>query len=227
MSIQIQGNSGVVWDTDGTTFRTGKVTTRPIDYGSGGIYRVSATSGTIGASLSAASEVFQFRYVSAASRVAVVYAVSGFHSIIVAVPGAAVASMYELVVARAWTSAGTGGTRLTMTGNNAKMRTSMATSEVNDIGIPTTAALSAGTKTLDTQGIGGMSAAMGTVGLTSMITTTLHPKTYFLRGDEGGLCCPLVLANQEGFIIRNIAAQSSTATYNVQFEVLWAEVPTF
>jgi hypothetical protein len=198
----------------------------PISPGAGGYYRVGPTSGTMAVSLAANAELFQFRYVTAASRIAIVYKVSLSAVANVAATTAALVS-FKLTAARAWTAAGTGGTRLTLTGNNAKLRTTYATSEVNDAGISTTAGLTAGTKTLDATDLGGVSLGIGTGAITTGVQLNLLPLTNLFDADGEGQH-PFVCANQEGFIIRNGAvAWPAGMTWSFTVNVLWGEVPNF
>jgi hypothetical protein len=198
----------------------------PLQVGTGGGYRLSMTSGTIAAALAANSELFQFRFVTAANRVCIVHGISVSASLILA-STAATAQTLRATVARSWSVAGTGGTRATLTTNNQKLRTSHATSEVNDAGMATTGALTVGTKTLDAQDIGGVSYGVGTAAVTALGSTVLVPKTNLL-GDFGGtLAFPLVLANQEGFVIRSGLIGPATMTWQLSVDVAWSEVTSF
>jgi len=198
----------------------------PVSVGSGGAFRIGATSGTMAAALAANSEIFQFRYVTAASRIALVYKIQISAGANVAA-GAAALAAFRATIARSWTAAGTGGTRITLTGNNTKLRTSLATSEVNDAGISTTGALTAGTKTLDTTDIGAISFGIGTGAITTAVDLNLIPQyDLFNATDESSY--PVVLANQEGFIIRSGAnAFPITLTWSFSVNVHWLEVPAF
>lgn len=91
-----------------------------ISLGSGGAFRVGPQSGTMAAALAANSEIFQFRYVTAASRLAIINRVSISAGANVAASAAALLA-FRMTVARAWTAAGSGGTRLTLTGDNANL----------------------------------------------------------------------------------------------------------
>lgn len=198
----------------------------PVSLGSGGAYRIGATSGTMAVSLAAGAEIFQFRYVTAASRLALVYKVSISAGANVAATAAAIVAL-KMTIARAWTAAGSGGSRITLTGNNAKLRTSLATSEVNDAGVATTAGLTAGTKTLDTTDIGGVAQGIITGAITVAPLFPLFPQTNLFDADGEGQY-PLVLANQEGFVIRNGAIVFPAGmTWNFNVNVLWLEVPAF
>lgn len=215
-------SSGMVWTPS-------HAVSGPLSVGSGGAYRLSMTSGTIAASLGANSELFQFRYVTGASRVALVYGISVSAGAIVA-PAAAVGPInmqLRAAVARAWTVAGSGGTRATMTGNNQKLRSSHTTSEVNDIGIASTGALTTGTKTLDSQDIGAAESSTYFDLVASDYELTLIKPVNLLGEFIGGMAWPLVLANQEGFIVRSGIAMPATLTWNLVVNVLWSEVDGF
>jgi hypothetical protein len=217
---------GMVWTPSHTT-------PGPISVGAGGAYRLSMRSGTIAASLAADSELFQFRYVTGASRVCLVFGVTVSAGAIVApaVGTVPVVTQLRMVVARAWTIAGSGGTRAVLTGNLQKLRTGHATSEVNDAGIATTGALTAGTKTLDTAAAGSDLGAVGSSTYFDLAAgdadLTLIKPTNLLGEFQGGLGWPLVLANQEGFVVRSGLVMPATLTWNLIVNVLWAEVDGF
>jgi len=178
-------------------------------------------------SLAASSEIFQWRYVTAASRVAAVY-YCGISAGANVAATTAVLQAFKMTAARGWSIAGSGGTRLTLTGNNAKLRTSMATSEVNDAGIATTAGLTLGTKTLDTQDLGAVSFGVGTGAITIDTELDLLRGTapLFDATEEG--CHPYVCANQEGFVIRmGVNAMPAGMTWSFTVNMKWAEVATF
>jgi len=200
----------------------------PFPVGAGGAYRISMTSGTIAAALAANSELFQFRYVTAASRVCLVCGVTVSASLIVAPTVGTTPVNIQLVgkIARTWSAAGSGGTRATLTTNNQKLRTSFATSEVNDIGMATTGALTAGTKTFDSQNFGGVTGGLYFDLAASDVSGVLIPQTQLL-GEFTGLGFPLILANQEGFCILSGVVLPATMTWNLVVNVLWTETDTF
>lgn len=218
MAIQVQGNSGVVAEVDGTTYRAMRSTLRPIDYGAYGSYRLSQLSGTMAAGLTANAEIFQFRW-SDASRICIVTSV-----IFDGLSGSATAfaagfGKVDMLVARAWTADGSGGSAATITGNNQKQRTSMGSTLLGASRISSTAALTAGTKTLDSQAIGQYSAAFGT-------TTSVQwiPQFDLFHADPGGES-PLILAQNEGFVIR--ASVPATGTWQFGVTVVWTEIDAY
>jgi hypothetical protein len=224
VAIQLQGNSGIIGEVDGVTFRALRVTGRPIDYGALGFYRLSMASGTMAAALAANAEIFQFRWPDA-TRLAMVTRIAISAGANVAATAAALLSL-RVTAARSWTVAGSGGTRATLTGNNAKLRTSMGTSLVNDAGCATTAGLTAGTKTLDNQDLGGVAFGIGTGALTVSLPLTFLPLTELLNIDASN-DHPLILAQNEGFVIRSGIIFPAGMTWAFTVNVSWAEIAAF
>ena len=208
----------MVADVDGTTFRALRVTARPLNYGSLGAYALGMSSGTIAAALAANSELFQFRWPDA-TNLCIVYQCAVTAGANVA-PAAATAYGLRMTVARSWTVAGSGGTRATLTGNNCKMRTSMGTSLVNDAGIATTAALTAGTKTLDTSDIGAVQSALGA-------TTGEMLGSVMLLDADDGVVCPLILAQNEGFVVRSNTVLPAAMTWVLSVTTNWIEAAAY
>jgi len=218
MAIQLQGNTGTVAEVDGTNYRAVRATLRPIDYGSFGSYRMAQLSGTMAAGLAANSEIFQFRWADA-TRLCIVTSVifdglSGSSTAFTAGLG-----KVDMLVARSWTADGSGGTAATITGNNAKQRSSMGTTLLGASRIASTAALTAGTKTLDTQAIGQYSTTFGTVANVQAI-----PQCDLFHIDPGGES-PLILAQNEGFVVR--ATVPATGTWQFGVTVCWTEVTAY
>lgn len=202
-------------------------TSGPLSVGNGGAYRLSMQSGTMAVSLGANSEIFQFRYTTAASRVCLVHGIAISAGSNVAASTAVLAA-FRATIARGWSVAGSGGTRAVLTGDLQQLRTTHAASEVNDAGIATTAALTAGTKTLDTQDIGSVAFGIGTGAITVGVGLNLVPKTSLMGDFPNGMSWPIVLANQEGFVIR-IGANAFPAgmTWTFGVDVAWSEVDGF
>lgn len=227
MAIQIQGNGGVVAEVDGTTYRALRITPRPVNYGSLGIYKTGVESGIMAAALAANAEIYQFRWPDA-TNLALIYNVEISAGAATAATAAAALSL-NLAVARSWTGAGTGGTRSVLTGNICKLRTSMGTSLVNDMGIATTAGLTAGTKTIDhaTTNMGSVSFGVGTGAITTVVAMNLIDKMHLFESNhEGG--CPIIHVQNEGHIIRNgVIAFPAGLTWKFSVETSWAEVAAY
>lgn len=219
MGIQIQGNSGVIAEVWGTGFRGLKTHSLPFEVGANGAYRKSLLSGTMAAGLAANSEIWQYRWTDA-TRLGVVHKV-----ILDGLAGSATAftagfAKVDLMAARAFTASGTGGTAGTLTGNNGKVRTSMATTLIGDIRCAATAALGVGTKTLDTDPIGQISFSVGVV-----VSTNYLGQVLLCDNDAAHGQYPLVFAQNEGLVAR--ATMPATGTWQFGMTAIWAEVDTF
>lgn len=218
MAIQLQGNGGTVADVDGTNYRALRTTLRPIDYGALGSYRLSLLSGTMAAGLAANAEVWQFRW-SDATRLCVItkVVVDGISN--TATAFTAGVGNFQLYVARSWTADGSGGTAATITGNNAKLRTDMGATLLGACRISSTAALTAGTKTLDNQASGQMSLAFPAVASTQI------ENRISLFEPNPGMESPFILAQNEGLVIR--ATVPATGTWSFGVTVNWVEVTAY
>jgi hypothetical protein len=225
MGIQIQGLTGGIPEVD-TTFDAMRVSGRPIEMGTLGHYRLSMATGTIAAALAANGELFQFRWTDA-TRLCVISKILVSAGALAAATAAGLVSL-EAVVARGWSAAGTGGTAATITGNNQKTRTSMGTTLLGEARCATTAALGAGTKTLDTQGVGNTVLGIGTGAITAAINMTLIDRVDLVEIDADLSVHPIVLAQNEGFVIKNGAtAWPATMTWGLGVTIVWAEVAAY
>lgn len=224
MAIQLQGNSGTIADVDGTTFRAQRVTPRPVDHGSLGAYAYGGFTGILPAALGANSEIFQFRWVDA-TRLAVIRKVRIAASVTTTFFAAGVPVQIDLVKATAWSAQGTGGTGLTPAAL-LKRRTSMGSTLLasGDVRIATTAALGAGTKTLETLALSSVLAG-GPI-TASLNGTIIAPGTILWQAEVGDGEHPLVLAQNEGFVIRSVAVPA-TGTWTAAITIDWAEVAAY
>lgn len=223
MGIQLVGNGGLIVGAGEEASQPLHSTRLPFP---GNWYSYSGFTGTIGAALAAASEILQFRFLSGAKTYALVQKVSFQGMGIVAVATAVGPVGFELVPARAWTVAGSGGTRIAVSGDNLQLRTSEANSQVNDIGIATTGALTVGTKTLDANAIGGVLGGVGTGAVTIYGPTSIVAPAVLHDADGEGQH-PIMLANQEGFVVRTSHVGPTALTYVARFKIIWVEVTDF
>ena len=185
-----------------------------------GAYQLSLTSGnltTVAAGTSSAGTVFSFRYAPGGTTVCVVKRVSvGF----VTTTAFATAQQmgFGLFAARSFSGADSGGTAATLSGNNNKYRTSLATTRESNINIGTTGALTAGTRTLDSQPLGTTNFWVSGLG-TSLVNTELlsyDPNDY-----------PFVLATGEGFVIQNQILMGATGVGTLVVNVEWFEATSY
>lgn len=224
MAIQIQGNGSVVAEVDGTTFRAQRVTPRPVDHGAFGAFAYGGFTGILPAALAANSEIFQFRWPDA-TRLAVIRKVRISACVSTTFFAAGVPVQLDLVKSTAWTVAGTGGTAISPAAL-LKRRATMASSLLasGDMRIATTAALGAGTKTLETLSLSAVAAA-GPI-TASLNGEIIAPGTILWQAEVGDGEHPLVLSQNEGFSIRSVAVPA-TGTWTAAVTIDWAEVSAY
>jgi len=224
MAIQVQGNSGAIADVDGTSFRALRTAARPLDTGALGHFRYGGFTGILPAALAANSEIFQFRWADP-TRLCVVRKIRVSAAVSTTMFAAGVPVQLDLVKATAWSVAGSGGTNANV-GANLRKRTSMSISLVvsNDMRIATTAALGAGTKTLEGLSLSALVAAGPITG--SLDGTIIDVGTVLWESEVGDGEHPLILTTNEGFVVRSVAVPA-TGTWMVAFTVDWAEIATY
>ena len=186
-----------------------------------GSYQYAITSGALTV-VAAGGLVFSFRFNPAVvtnlcmiRRVEIGFATTTAFT-------AAQTLQYSMQIARAFTAVDSGGTSGAFTqANTGKMRTSMPTSQMSltgsNIQIATTGAMSAGTRTLDTQPMAYMS---GSVPASTAINNI--PLTAIYQHQSGDY--PLILAYQEGFIINNVQTMGAAGVGNLTVNVQWMEL---
>jgi hypothetical protein len=224
MAIQIQGNGGTVAEVDGTAFRAQRITPRPTDHGSLGHYSYGGFTGILPAALAANSEIFQFRWTDA-TRICLINEVKISAAVSTTFFAAGVPVQIDMVKSTAWSAAGTLGTAISPAAL-LKKRTSMGSSLVasGDMRIATTAALGAGTKTLETL-------SLATLAGSGPITASLYgqifaPGSILFRAEAGDGQHPLTLVQNEGFSIRSVAVPA-TGTWTAAIQVDWTEVSVY
>lgn len=111
---------------------------------------------------------------------------------------------WGLIVARAFTTSDSGGTAISLTGNNCKHRTSLGTLTSIDLRMASTSALTAGTRTLDANYI----AQTGTYAPATTAGVLIAPSPNNLFGHDPE-DYPLVLAQNEGFNIMSTATMGA------------------
>ena len=200
------------------------ITAKPVPYGSLGHYAFGGFSGILPAALAANSEIFQFRWADA-TRLAVILEVRISACVSTTFFAAGVPVQIDLIKSTAWTVAGTLGTGITPAAT-LKTRTSMGSTllAAGDMRIATTAALGAGTKTLEAN-------SMRAIVAPGPITASLNgqiiaPATALFVPDLSNGEHPLVLVQNEGFSIRSVAVPA-TGTWTITASMRWAEVTLF
>ena len=220
MFIQVIGYSGKVADVDGSTFNAIRVTSRPVEYGGLGLYRIAMLSGTI-AGNHTNDEIFQARWTDP-TRLALIWGLSlnGFGS-----GGGAIGTGFgniNVSVARKWTVDGSGGSAATLDANNQKIDTSMGATFMGAIRISTTAALTAGTKTIDLEPIGQIAFS-----LTNTSNNIFVPGVVEIYGslEPNDNPSPVVLAQNEGIVCQ--LTTPGGGNWQLGFTMSWAEVVSY
>ncbi len=187
----------------------------------GGHYRLGCRTTNMGATLGANGCLFSLRWTDPVHFFVLLDFKIGFGN--TAFSAAQILDAY-LYVARGFTAVDSGQTQITSPVQNmAKMRDSggaqMGTSLVNQIWVANTAAITAGTRTLDTQPIG--SAVFGNANtLGNAYESQLYSCNF---GNDH----PLILGVNEGLVINALTAYAGTGTVQYYFNLRWAEVTQF
>jgi hypothetical protein len=209
------------------THNAARVSMRPLEHvGQGkvlGHYYLTAVSGTIAASLGANSELFAARWADSGNLKVLLRLSAGLG---VYTAGQTVANPLELeaIIARGWTVNYTTNATAIVPGPTAQKARSagMGTSIYNGLGnisVCTTAGMTGGTKTLDTAGIGFATYPGNALGVAD--TKDLY------RWNPASGEHPIILALNEGIVLRNSGAFGAAATYKLGVTIVWAEVPQF
>jgi hypothetical protein len=222
MAVQVKGNSGTVGEIEANS-RAQRTTVLGPDIGSNGSYRLSAQTGLItgiAAATATAGFIFSFRWTNAA-KLALIERIRA-QWITVAGFTAAQEVGLDIIQARNFSASSSGGTAVTITGDSMKKRSAHGTTNVGDIRISTTGALTAGTLTLD-----GNAIAHG--GFAELAAGAAVPKgrfeTEFDSRRDG--VSPLILAQNQGLIVRNLILMGAGGTARVNIEMDWREVDSY
>lgn len=226
MAIQLQGAGGTVQEVGAFAAVPAHVTSKPDPYGTLGHYQAGFQTGAIAAGMAANGELLQMRWVDA-TRFAIIkkVVITGMRATTAFAVG-----VIDLKVTKAtsWTVDGTGGTAVTVTGQELRLRSSMGLSLFSTgFRIATTAALGAGTKTLNTHDFGTITThSSGGVGAATPIIGSIYLPVYDLfEQDQADGEHPIVLAQNEGIVVR--ATVPATGVWNLGITVKWAEVAAF
>lgn len=222
MSVKLIGTTSGV-EVNSNTDGALQVEIRGAAIGSLGVYQVTVPSGAIAATLAAGSTLFSFRWTDA-TRLALIKVIT-VSAVVTSAITTAVPFDLEAVVARSFTASDSGGTAISLSGNNNKLRTSFGTSLVGDARVAATAALTTGTRTLDAQAIGRVQGFTGTALGTQVFGTVNGANNLVDRSEPGRY--PLTLAQNEGIIIRNPLAGPATGTITLLISIEWQEVAAY
>ena len=195
-----------------STFRTLRVSLRPAEII--GYYSVSGASGAL-TGVAAAGPVYSFRN-TGANLLLVRRVTIGF--VVTTAFTTAQGLDYQMVRANSFTASDTGGTALFAAGQNKHRNSFTNITSAPDIRIASTAALTAGTRTLETNGMGIAGGSASAVG------AAMSPADI-LEQDSGDY--PLVLAQNEGFVITNGILMGAAGVIRLQVSVEYAEASSY
>lgn len=234
MAIIEGGTSGALVGVASQAASGMHVECKPIAYGALGHYRMQSQTGTIAATLAAgtasAGHVFAFRW-GDATRLAVI---TKFKTRFLPLTPFTAATLtdhtsFDAFIVRSYSASSSGGTALTPAANSNKMRTSMGTSLVTDIRISTTAALTAGTQTFDSFPFAQTLRKGNRVNPAAATEEVIMPAMDGMELDfsmaDGDH--PIVLAQNEGIVIRNRTVWPAAGTGILTVMMAWAEVTAF
>lgn len=187
----------------------------PVDYGLGGCFHLTSKSGVMAAGLAANSPIYSFRWTSATFlalirriRISAWSLGTGFTAGI---------ATFDMFKCQAWTVADTGGVIDTLSGDNGNLRAAMPSSALPELRHSSTATLSAGTRTKETQPIDSWNVGVLTVANTPFLSAP-HKLFEKLVAEH-----PLVLVTNEGFTIQ--ATVPAVGTWSWAITTEWDEVP--
>lgn len=224
----IQGNAGTVAEVDGTAHRALRVASRPVE--ATGHYGLSVVTGTLAAALAANAVVFSARW-SAASLCIITSLKTRFLPLTpFTVATLTDHTSFDVVMGTGFTASHTGGTALTMTGHSFKRRTSMATTSFTDLRIATTAALAgAAGLTLFPHPLAQSLRKGNRVNPAAATEETISPTTDGIDVDiyVGDGMHPIVLAQNEGIIVRNRTVWPAAGTGILMVAMDWAEATAY
>lgn len=220
MAIQVQGNSGVVAEVGGTTFRALHVHIKPVEYGALGHYQTGVKL-TMATSQAANSRLFEVRNTHASNLLVL----TRCH--VAAGPAGTVTTAYlgEFALYRL-TSFSAVDTTNTVTPTSSVKRTSMAAypggAAVRHNTIAgASAGMTGGTLTKDAQALGSLLVPLAT--LAAGATVWERELVDWLHGTH-----PLICALNEGWEVENVVAGSATANVvHAALEIAWAEVTAY
>lgn len=225
MAVNEGGVSGLIQEVGLGAAIPGHVTSKPIPQSGLGHYRWSGVTGTLAATLAANAQLWYLRWTDA-TRLAIITRIRAQFQTLTPFTAATLTDFgFDLFKATA-ISAGGGGTQV-LGSAVSKMRTSMGASLIGDMRIATTGLLTALT-TLDGAPI---TQSLGDANMTNPAGGTEEPRvndpTLIYQCDMAGGEHPIVLAQNEGLVIRNRTVWPAAGTGILQVEIAWAETTLF
>jgi hypothetical protein len=229
MAVVEGGTSGLLADVGSAAALPLHVTNKAIPHNGLGHYAIAATTGTIAAALAASAQLFYVRWTDATRFMVITSFTARFQTLTAFTSGTLTDFGFDLFKATA-VSAGGGGTDLGALVKTRLRTSGMGASLLDASGlmrISTTAALTAIT-TLDAtaiaQSVGDTQRVNPAAGSEEQRVNdpTLIWAPRLADGEH-----PLVLAQNEGLVLRNRTVWPAAGTGIVQVQMQWAEVTAF
>ncbi|MFA5377268.1 MAG: hypothetical protein WC455_16075 [Dehalococcoidia bacterium] len=183
----------------------------------GGAYRISLKSGATTV-LNAGDCVWSCRWTSTTLR-AIIQKLR-VNWVVTTAFDAAQLLDYGLYFARAFTATDSAGTASTLTGDNCKLDTNFPTTAFADIEIATAAAVTAGTRTLDSQPL----VTRNGWATTTAGTVAADPNVEYQFGTLDATN-PITLRADEGLALNVLTTMGASGVVRVYVEMEWTEVP--
>lgn len=216
MSVNIMGGQSAADLEVENGHRAVRATLRPTDVAALGAFSVAALSGVMAAGIAANAPVFSLRYTGAGVLLLRKLSLSIYASTTAFTAGVGNVQAY---LARNYTVSPSGGAAISLAPNTGKKRTIFGGSGVGDMRVSTTAALTAGTRTLD-----GAPFASVVFPVPVTVNNSLIPARTALFDSKPGEW-PLVLAGNEGVEMQ--VNMPATGTWLFAVDTEWEEVPVF
>lgn len=228
MAIIEGGTTGSLAEVGNAAALAQHVTCKPLPHGSLGHYRYAGTTGTLAAALAASAQLFYVRWTDA-TRFFVLHKFTARFQCLTPFTAATLTDFGFDLYKATTVSAGGGGTDVGALVKT-RMRTSMGASLLDAAGlvrISTTAALTAIT-TIDATAIAN---SIGDAQRVNPAAATeeqrVNDPTLTYVADMAAGEHPLVLAQNEGLVLRNRTVWPAAGTGIVQVEMVWSEVSAF
>lgn len=222
MAIQIAGNGGTVAEIGGTTFRGQHVHPKPLEYGSLGHYRVNHRCAIV-ATQAANSRLFEIRNTHATNliiptRLVIKWVQTAAHT-------AAIEDSLDVFKVTGFTAVDTTNTVTPVPSvKRATMAAAPGGAAVRGVTVAGAAAgMTGGTLTKDSSSIGQLPQWLLAAQPTASTIMVMMNDVF----DDVNGTCPLVLAQNEGFIVENRVLLGAAAGSSVYIDCSWAEVSSF
>ncbi len=223
MAATIAGaTSNQIAEVDAVT-RGLHVASMPPGSGMLGSYSLGTKTGIMAAGLGAAAPIFSLRFAPTTAPASLMLVKKILFTVsTLGTAFAAGSALFELFAIRGYTVADTGGGSLTLLTavTSGKLRTAQAISGLVDFRISSTATLTAGTQTVDTNPINSTIIAIPATSVSYAVLANQMPLFQALPGEH-----PIVLGTGEGLVLR--ATVPATGTWSASVQVAWDEVAAY